>query len=121
MKLVHDRQLFPSIMHLRSHCILNFDVKALELKNCPWRNAEWAENMTSSCHHPHSPSLAKFSCCTPNRNCSAESQGSTLNISGDVLSCSIKASSLLNTPLIRAGRKICNHVKLDSFGVSLHT
>lgn len=76
-------------------------------------------NMPSSHYFPLS--IAKFSCIASEKNCSSKSQGLALKISARPLYCKIKASSLLNTPLIRTVRNICNHVKLEWFGVSLHT
>lgn len=76
-------------------------------------------NMPSSCYFPLS--VTKFSCITSKKNCSSKSQDLALKISAYPLYCKIKASSLLNTPLIRTVRNICNHVKLEWFGVSLHT
>lgn len=68
-------------------------------------------NMVSS---PSVPlSIANFSCVASKKNCSAKSQGLALKISARPLYCKIKASSLLNTPLIRTVRNICNHVKLE--------
>lgn len=58
-------------------------------------------------------SIAKFGCVPSKKNCSAKSQGLALKISARPLYCKIKASSLLNTPLIRTVRNICNHVKLE--------